>query len=44
MGAVVELVSISLTLPAPAEAAWVIPATKALLHAKVAPTVALVAV
>ena len=43
IGAVVVLVNVSLTLPAPAVAAWVIPATKALLHANVAPGVALVA-
>ena len=44
IGAAVVFVNISLTFPAPAEAACVIPATRALLHANVDPVVALVAV
>jgi hypothetical protein len=44
IGAVVVLVNVSLMPPVPLAAAWLMPATNALVHAKVAPAVALVGV
>ena len=44
IGAVVVLVNVSLTIVVPLAAAWLMPATSALVHVNVAPAVALVAV